>query len=245
MASRWFATVDLSKKAVFLALLACLLPASIWAQNSTCVMGVPSVCIYNAGGSATYVGSGAGAGFHMDGSNGSLISTVYQINNLGGAGQNIGTLSLTTGLFTAAAGNTHGLAGNGTFGDGTLTITNTVPFNGFTGTLFTGSLTNITWIANGKVGTQYQYILTGVLNGVFEGNTTVGGETAQLYFHSKNPWNGSGTISLGSGTTGLIVPEPASMGLMGTGLLAVAMLVGKKFRNQDEIKQPNSDEVEL
>ena len=231
MASRRYASLRLSAWASVLVLLACLVPAASWAQNSTCVANVPSVCIYNAGGSATYVSSGSGSGFHMDGSNGSMTSTVYQINTLGGAGQNLGTFELTTGLFTPALGNTHGLAGNGTFGDGSLTITNIVPFNGFTGILFTGTLTNIQWIANGKVGTQFQYILTGVLSGTYEGNQILGGQTAQLFFHSSTPWNGTGTISLGSGTTGLIVPEPASMGLMGTGLVAMAFLVRKKVKN--------------
>lgn len=231
MGSRWYASLRLYRQAAIFSLLAGLVPAIARAQSSTCIAGVPSVCVYNAGGTATYA-SGSNGGLFMDGADGSAASTVYAINSLGGKGENLGTLSLTTGAFTPNAGNTHGLEGNGSFGNGTLTISNTVSFGGFTGTLFSGTLTNITWTANGKIGSQYEYTLQGVLTGTFEGNTQVSGTTVQMYFHSSTPWNGTGKISLSNGATTFIVPEPASMSLMGTGFMAIALLVRKRLRSR-------------
>ena len=53
----------------------------------------------------------------------------------------------------------------------------------------------------------------------------------QLIFHSKSLYKG-GPISLSSGTTGLVVPEQASIGLMGTGLVAIGLLVRRKVKSQ-------------
>jgi len=224
-----FASLRLTGQAAIVGLLACIATVAASAQNSTCIANVPSVCVFNTGGQGTYV---AGSGFYMDGTHGSMSSNVNAIEEGSTTlnGTNIGSLSLSTGVFTAMTAN--GFAGDGTFGNGTLSITNTVNFNGFTGTLFTGSLTNISWVALGKnkQNGDYTYELLGTLIGTYEGKSSIGGTTAQMYFQSKNPWNGKGPISLGSGSSQFVVPEPASMGLMGTGLMALAFLVRRKVR---------------
>lgn len=229
MASRRYGTLRLAGCVAVLGLLACLLPMAAAAQNQTCLNGVPSICVFNSGGQGTY----AGGGFHMDGSNGSMVSTLNEITGVGGtiSGTNLGTLSLTTGAFTPFVAGEN-MSHSGTLGDGSLTIINTTPYNSFSGTLFAGTLTNITWIADGKnpKNNMYTYTLSGILVGTFEGNQQIGGTTAQIYFQSKTPWTGTGAIQLGSGSTTLVVPEPASMGLMGTGLLSMAFLVRKKMK---------------
>ncbi|HVN21471.1 MAG TPA: PEP-CTERM sorting domain-containing protein [Dongiaceae bacterium] len=218
MASRWYRSLRLSGCAAALGLLACLLPVASHAQCNT---QLAVLCVGNNGGQGTY---STAAGFHMDGSNGSIASTVTQVGSLLGAN---GTLSLSTGAFSGSSG----LSGSGTFGDGTLTISNVTYNSIFYSTFFTGSLTNIQWIALGKAGGFFQYELVGALSGTLEGTTPVMGETAQLYFHSKTAWNGTGAIQLANGSTGLVVPEPASMGMMGTALLGMAFLVRKRIKS--------------
>jgi hypothetical protein len=124
----------------------------------------------------------------------------------------------------------------GSFGAGSLSIS-VNNFNGFSGVLFTGTFgdpTNgIAWVFTGTIGsgknTVYQYELIGPVSGTWEGGATVNGQTAQLYFTTKTPYKG-GSINLTSGTTSLLTPEPASIGLMGTGLLALGVLVRRKVK---------------
>jgi hypothetical protein len=170
------------------------------------------------------MGSASG-GLFMTGSGGSIASTVMQIGGV--QGSNLGTLTLTTGALLTGT-----LAGGGTFAPGTLTIT-TSGWNGFSGTLFSGSFGNasspIQWLFIGKVGSFFEYELIGPVSGMWEGGATVGGQTAQLFFNSRTKYNG-GAITLGSGTTGIVVPEPGTVGLMGTGLLGMGLLVRRKVK---------------
>jgi hypothetical protein len=217
-----------AKCAVIAAVMSFLVPFSAWARSSTltpsgstCIPGV-AICIDNQGGTA--MGSASG-GLFMTGSGGSIASTVMQIGGV--QGSNLGTLTLTTGALLTGT-----LAGGGTFAPGTLTIT-TSGWNGFSGTLFSGSFGNasspIQWLFIGKVGSFFEYELIGPVSGMWEGGATVGGQTAQLFFNSRTKYNG-GAITLGSGTTGIVVPEPGTVGLMGTGLLGMGLLVRRKVK---------------
>lgn len=191
------------------------------APNQTCLQG--TICIDNGGGMATGGVGNHFTGLSMTGNNSSILTQIGTLQ-----GQDLGTLSLTTGGLLSGS-----LQNGGTFASGTITITNTVAYNGFTGVLFQGTFGNsaspIKWEYNGKVGNQYELI--GPVSGLYEGSLPVSGQTAQLYFESSTKYNG-GPISLSSGTTTLVTPEPASLGLMGTGLLGIALVVKRKVKSQ-------------
>src|SRR5215475_10463822 len=116
-----------------------LLPVATWAHSAnvvaaasgTCFPGF--VCIDNSGGTAV----GSSAGLTLDGTGGSAVSNLVAINSQMASG----SLSLTTGAFRGSFG-TGICAGPpctvGNFGPGTLSI-NVNNFNGFSGTLFTGT----------------------------------------------------------------------------------------------------------
>ncbi len=231
MASRaCFVQGPAAKHFLALAVMALLVPiaaqgasSSTRTPSSTCLPGL--ICIYNTGGKAT----GGSQGLTMDGTLGSTSSTIFQIGTVGGGNSNLGTLSLTTGALLSGS-----LKTGGTFAAGTLTM-NVTNYNGFSGVLFTGTFGSvaipITWQYDGKVGQFYQYELIGPISGIWEGGTTVSGQTAQLYFHSKTQYNG-GPISLASGTTAIATPEPGTLGLMGMGLVGMGMMVRRKLQNQ-------------
>jgi hypothetical protein len=198
---------------ILLALLVLALPLAAFAGSS--------VDFTNSGGTL----SGTNSGLTLGG------STLIAVNGLGGGlitGNNLGTLSFSTGALssgslqmggTFAAGGTFMITGNGT---------DSIP----TGTLFNGAFTGpVSWtlitLANGT----HNYTLTGSLSGTWYNGSTIGGATVQLTINTgKGFFNGKTTISSGDTNFSTSVPEPGSLGLLGTGLIGIAGMVRHKLR---------------
>jgi hypothetical protein len=197
------------KRMALLFLLALALPTVAFASNS--------VDFTNAGGTL----SGSDAGLTLSGS--MLIA-------LGGSGGmitgDLGTLEFSTGALsggdlqmgaTFAAGGTFNITGNGTNG-----IHSGVIFNGS----FSGPVTwTLVTLANGT----HNYTLQGALTGTWFNGQTVNGATVQLTINTgKGFFDGMTRIS--SGDTNIVVPEPGSLTLLGTGLFALAGVIHRKLK---------------
>ena len=202
----------MGKKLIVLAVLALALPMAAFASSQ--------VDFTNSGGTL----SGTNSGLSLSG------STLIAVNGLYGGGlitgSNLGSLTFSTGALatgslqmggTFAAGGTFSIVGNGSNG---------VP----NGAIFTGTFsTPVTWTLVTLPNGTHNYTLTGVVSGSFPSGFQTNGVTVQLTINTgKGFFNGSTQIS--SGDTNIVVPEPGTLSLLGTGLISLGGVIRRKLK---------------
>jgi PEP-CTERM motif-containing protein len=197
------------KRMLLLVLLALALPMAAFANNS--------VDFTNSGGTL----SGSSAGLSLSGS--TLIA-------MGGSGGLI-TGSLGTVNFSTAGLISGNLQGGGTFdAGGSFTIAGNGTNGIFNGPIFTGSFSGpVTWTVITLANGTHNYTLQGSLTGTWYSGATVNGATVQLTINTGKSFF-DGTTMISSGDTNIVVPEPGSLTLLGTGLVGLAGILRRKMK---------------
>jgi hypothetical protein len=207
--------------------LAMALPISAWADIITT----------NQGGTVAITGMSGTAGLGTIGTT-TITSKGSQLTQWMGPGgtqtERLGLINYATGALLSGSVSGGGtFAGGGYFdiiGDGKWASKITGTPCGTGCNLFTGSFNGpITWTLDSAGKQASFYTLTGYLTGtLWNGRAVTNAQTSQnISILSKGQLNqGYGHITMGA--TGIATPEPGTLGLLGTGLLAVAGMFRRK-----------------
>jgi hypothetical protein len=198
--------------AVVVGLWALLLPLAAWADG---------IDITNQFGTVTFTNAG-------------VVSKGSELMNYNGVvappGRSLGSVSFSTGAllsgdiwsggtFSSAGSSFVVSSGGGNYGQPAK------------GVIFSGTFIGpISWTLVSHTGRwDYVFTLSGTIQGQLWSGRTVTGTTTQTIYAYKNQWGQDHEGGVRLGNTNLAVPEPGTLGMLGTGLIAVAGAMRRKL----------------
>jgi hypothetical protein len=196
------------RRVLILALLALALPMAAWADGIDLVNKFGSISISAAG----------------------ITSTGSQLKQFNGVvaapGHSLGSVSFSTGALIGGS-----ILTGGTFSDvgSSFVVIGKGPQVPHKGTIFSGAFVGpVSWTLVSQSGQSLTYTLSGTIQGTLWNGRFVTGTTTQTIVST----NGQIALGIGHirvGNTGILTPEPGTLGLLGTGLVAIAGMLRRKF----------------
>jgi PEP-CTERM motif len=197
----------MSRRAALVLSIALALPVSALANNFS---------FQNSGGRITSNGQSLSL----------TASNVMSVNGFNGGSfsGNLGSLSFTTGILTGGS-----LAASATFAAGGSFVITANGAHGLPGgTLFTGTFSSpVNWVAmwnpTGFGGRgNWSYKLSGTVIGTLSNGQTVSSRFVAYTFDVPGGLQFSSSVRFNNGVAALSAPEPATMALLGSGLVGIA-----------------------
>jgi hypothetical protein len=197
------------RRVLVLALLALALPMAAWADGIDLVNVHGSISISNAG----------------------IVSVGSQLHSFNGInadpGHSLGTVSFSTGALLSGS-----IQAGGTFSDvgSSFVVVGKGPKVPHKGTIFSGAFTGpISWTLTSQSGQSLVYTMSGNIAGTLYNGHFVTGTTTQTIISTNGQISqGIGHIRVGDSHLGG-TPEPGTLGLLGTGLVAIGGMLRRKL----------------
>ena len=217
------------RRVVVLALLALALPIAVWADG---------INITNQGGTVAITGMAGTSGLGTIGVS-TISSRGSEMTSWNNQTGHLGYVNYSTGTLESGS-----ISGGGTFASGGLfdivgvgkwasKLTGTGCGSGCD--LFTGSFDSpVAWTLVSETKQSESFTLTGSIEGtLYTGRTVYGTTTQDITIDNKGQLD-KGIGHIGTGGTHLNTAEPGTLGLLGTGLVAVGgMFYRKIYRKID------------
>jgi len=196
------------RRVVLLALLAMALPMAAFATG---------IDLVNKGGTIAISSSGIT----------SKGSQLVQFNGIvAPPGKSMGSVSFSTGALTSGS-----IATGGTFSStgSSFVVIGKGNFGQPKGVIFNGAFVgDIAWTLVSQSGQVLTFTLSGQIQGMdFNGRLVKGTTTQTIVTTVTQLAKGIGHIK--TGTTNIAVPEPGTLGLLGTGLLAIGGVIRRRI----------------